>query len=484
MQRIKHHRIYTHHEREFARGHELTVRFEDYKLKAFSKEPVAVALYANGVRIAARSMKFHRPRGLFCLSGRCMSCLARVDGVPTVRTCHVLCRDGMKIRRENAIPQATDDLLHTLDFVFPRKLHYQEMMTSPLWLNKLLQQNVRKFSGSGALPDQPLPVPPLRETQADVLIIGAGPAGIAAALAAAAAGAQVLLIEDAPELGGHLVGWPGPVGEAVDGPAWVAAQTTKLGEAGVRVLTAAECIGHYREGFWAVLHQGGLLLIKAQRVIVATGAYDQPPQFGNSDLPNIFSGRGLLKLIVRWGVCPAVSCTVLGANDTALMLAEKLPEIGVRVRGLVSADKTIAGDGARAERIQNRGVPIFQGYRVERASGNFHLKGLRLEPVGGGERVETPCDLAAACAPLSPSWELAAQAGAEVRYAPELHGFVAQIDATGKTSEPTLWTTGEMWGECAADEAVRRGRVAGLAAALEVHPNDERRAELAALMEA
>ena len=158
LQRFRDHRIYTHHEREFDRGREITIDFEGHPLRAFSKEPVAVALYAWGVRVASRSMKFHRPRGLFCLGGRCMSCLARVDGLPSVRTCRVPCRDGMKVRRENAIPQATDDLLHTLDFVFPRTLHYQEMFTRPLALNKLLQKSVRMFSGAGDLPDQELPV--------------------------------------------------------------------------------------------------------------------------------------------------------------------------------------------------------------------------------------------------------------------------------------------------------------------------------------
>ena len=483
MQRIKDHRIYTHHERDFDRGPEVHIQFEDHRLTAFAKEPVAVALYANGVRVASRSMKFHRPRGIFCLAGRCMSCLARVDGVPNVRTCHVACRDGMVVRRENAIPQATDDLLHTLDFVFPRKLNYHEMMTAPRWLNRIVQQTVRTFSGSGALPDQPAPIPPLREREVEVLVIGGGPAGIAAALSAAEAGAQTLLVEDAPELGGHLCGWPDPFADEEDGPAWVAAQKKKLADAGVEVLTEAECIGHYNEGFWAVRFGDGLILTRAKRTIVATGAYDQPPQFGNNDLPNIFSARGLMKLTNRWGVCPAVLCTIIGTGDAALSLAETLPQIGVRVLGLVTESTEIEGDGDRAEKIQSAGMPIFLGHRIEQAIGNFHLKGLRVEPVGGGKRVDLRCDLVAADLPLAPSWELAAQAGAEVDDRPRLHGFAVRADGAGRTSREDLFVAGEMSGPCAPEVVVRRGRAAGLAAALDLHPDKTRQAELDNLLE-
>ena len=483
MQRYKDHRIYTHHEREFDRGREVTIDFEGHRLRAFEREPVAVALYAWGVRTAARSMKFHRPRGPFCLGGRCMSCLARVDGVPSVRTCRVTCRDGMKIRRENAIPQATDDLLHALDFVFPKVLHYQEMFTRPLALNKLLQKGMRVFSGLGDLPDEPLPVPPLREREDEVLVVGAGPAGIAAALAAAETGAKVLLVDDALELGGHLVGWPEPVLGAKDGPAWIAAQRAALTQAGVEVLLGAECIGRYREGFWALHHGGGLILCRPRRVVLATGAYDQPPLFANNDLPNLFSARALMKLVHRWGICRAVACTIVGTDDAALSLAERLPEIGVRVIGLVTERTKIDGDANRAERIQSRGVPIFLGYRVTQAVGNFHLKGLRLEPVGGGEKIDTRCDLVAVSGPGAPSWELAAQAGAEVSYVGEQNGFVARADEHGRTSADGVFVAGEMRGAYATAEAVRRGRVAGLAAALDLHPNPPGEAEPARLLE-
>lgn len=483
MQRIKDHRIYTHHEREFDRGEPLQIRFEGYRLKAFSREPIAIALYASGVRTAARSLKYHRPRGLFCLAGRCMSCLARVDGIPNVRTCHTACRDGMVVRRENGIPQATDDLLHAFDFMFPRHFEYQEMFTRPKWINHALQKAVRQFAGLGDLPDRGMPIPPLCEKSVEIAVIGGGPAGIEAALAAAETGAQVTLFEDAPELGGHLTGWPDPVAGLASGPAWVRDRREALGKAGVEVVLGAECVGHYREGFWALHHRGGLILLTAKRVILATGAYDQPPLFPNNDLPNLFSARGLMKLVHRWGVRPAAACTIIGTDDAALSLAERLPEIGVRVLGLVTESTRIEGNRDRAEKVQTSGVSIFLGYRVSRAIGTLHLKGLRLEPVGGGEPLDLRSELVCASLPPAPSWELAAQAGAKAVHRPEWRGFAIDADRAGRTCLANLFVTGEMQGAAAPETVAARGRRTGLAAGLDLHPDETHQAEFNRLLE-
>lgn len=471
MPRFKDHRIHAHHAREFDRGEPLQILFEGERLPAFSKEPVAVALYANGVRNAARSIKYHRPRGLFCLAGRCMSCLARVDGVPNVRTCHVACRDGMTVKRENAVPQVDDDLLHAFDFFFRRHLNYHEMFTRPRLLNRFMQKSVLRFAGGGDLPDRPGEVPPIRERAVEVLVIGGGPSGLAAARATAAAGVRVLLLEDAPELGGHFAGWPEPVADGLDGPAWVAAARTALEQAGVEVLLNAECIGHFREDFWGVHCRGSLLLVKAARVIVATGGYDQPPLFANNDLPNIFSARGLMKLTNRWGICPAVACTIVGVDDAALSLAERLPEIGVRVTGLVTESTRLDGNPEQAERIQRAGIPIFLGHRVTQAIGTFHLKGLRVAPAGGGDQVDLRSDLVAISATLAPSWELATQAGAKAAYEPVSHGFVVQADETGRTARADLFVTGEMRGEASPAAIIARGRLTGETVARDLRPN-------------
>jgi sarcosine oxidase subunit alpha len=221
-----------------------------------------------------------------------------------------------------------------------------------------------------------------------------------------------------------------------------------------------------------------LIVVDAARTVLATGAYDRPPLFPNNDLPGIYSARALLKLVNRWGVRPGDACLVLGANDAALLLADRLHEIGVRVLGLVAEEKEIAGDGDRAEKVMSRGTAIFRGYRATRARGIGRVNGLRLESLAGGEPVDAACDIVAAALPPSPSWELAAQAGATVAFDAARGGFVAGADAVGRTARAEVFVTGEMLGASSPASAIARGRIAGLAAALDLHPDATRLIEL------
>ena len=110
-------------------------------------------MFAAGEPVTMRSFKYHRPRGVFCLNGKCASCLVRIDGIPNQKACKVRCKDGMVVQRQSAMPNASNDILFANDYIFPNKLDYHHMFTSPDWLNKALNKVVRKLSGIGDLPD-------------------------------------------------------------------------------------------------------------------------------------------------------------------------------------------------------------------------------------------------------------------------------------------------------------------------------------------
>src|SRR5439155_10155658 len=172
-------------------------------------QSIAAALYASGVRTFSRSFKYHRPRGLFCVSGDCPNCLMQVDGRPNVRTCIEPARQGQVVCGQNAWPGLRFDVLRVFDrlsYFLPVGFYYKHFY-KPRWLWPLFEHTVRHIAGLGRI-DVHAPVhadTSIEHVQAQVCVIGAGPAGLAAAAAAAEAGAEVLILERQPHWGGHLL---------------------------------------------------------------------------------------------------------------------------------------------------------------------------------------------------------------------------------------------------------------------------------------
>jgi hypothetical protein len=224
-------------------GEACAIDFEGDAVRAFAGEPLAVTLFAAGIRTLGRSTKFHRPRGAFCFDGHCGSCALRVDGVPNVRACMTPVRPGLRAERQNAFPSAEIDLLVVADWMFPHGMDHHTLLTKSRWANKLLVSGVRQLGGSGMLPDAPpADVPLARSELVDVCVVGAGPAGLAAAatLARLAPRARLLLVDEQDQPGGSLWAEPDGAARAAD-----ATRAVRSGEA--RLLSSATAIGFYPE---------------------------------------------------------------------------------------------------------------------------------------------------------------------------------------------------------------------------------------------
>jgi sarcosine oxidase subunit alpha len=197
---------------EVARGPAVQIDFEGKPITAFVGEPVGVSLLAAGVGVLSRSIKFHRPRGLFCLSGDCGACLMRIDGQPNQRACRVLVHEGLSCSRQNAWPSAGFDILSAADEMFPDGMDHHTLMTAPRPLNLAMQQVVQRLGGLGKLPDAEPPfdaLPAGQSRHVAALVVGSGPAGLAAAHAIAKArrssSGPVLVVEAAPHAGGSYL---------------------------------------------------------------------------------------------------------------------------------------------------------------------------------------------------------------------------------------------------------------------------------------
>lgn len=401
----------------------ITIELDGHPVPAREGEPAAAALIAHGELLFARSPKYHRPRGPFCLSGACSQCLMRVDGVPNVPTCRVPARPGMKLERQNAMPDARLDLLRAADFVFQSWFNHHEFLTGIPIAESVLVKVARQLSGLGLLPDAPgAPRRPARLERQDTVVVGAGPAGLAVARRLDEAGQDFVLLErDEVLLGGEA-------DEAGPRP-W--SPPSPQGRFGALVVGLFADRGR---PFLAVVEGGALTLLEYERLVLAVGGHPVLPTFPNNDLPGVMAGRAVAALIRRHGILPGQRVACVGEPDEATALAR-----------LVSA----AG-----------GTAVATGRSILRAHGLARVEGATV--LEGDQRVRYDCDVIATCGAVGPSFELARAAGAGVRWDATTQLFVVEADEDGRTVAPGLWVTGELLGPMSAETAAVHGwRVGG-----------------------
>src|SRR5713226_546658 len=239
-------------------GRPLGFSLDGDRLEGREGDTVASALLRSGVTTFTRSIKFHRPRGPFCLSGSCGQCLLRVDGVPSLLACRLPLRLGMQCARQNTPLGADADVLRASDFLFPEGLDHHHLLVGSRLLGRLALEVARRLAGLGQLPDEAQPAIPgaLREEQ--IAVVGGGPAGISAALAAAHRGARVVLLERDARLGGAAL-----LGVEPEAPG------AGLAAANVEVVLEAEAIGLYPNDAAAAPRKPALLAVRRPTALIA-----------------------------------------------------------------------------------------------------------------------------------------------------------------------------------------------------------------------
>ena len=264
------------------RDRPLRFRFERRMLSAFEGDTVGSALAAAGVTITGRSFKYHRPRGLHCMTGSCPNCLMQIDGIPNVRACTEPVREGMRVERQNAWPSVDRDVhgwLNTFSFMMPPGFYYK-IFQRPRWAWPFVESFIRSKAGLGTVPHEPDHRRRRKiDLHPDVLVIGAGVAGLAAAAEAAEAGATVVLLEQGREAGGHLLGDPDV--------SLRSGLVRRVADAGVRFLPGTAAFGVFGGMLVAAAGPDALYRIRATHLIFATGAVEQSAVFPGNDLPGV-----------------------------------------------------------------------------------------------------------------------------------------------------------------------------------------------------
>ena len=305
------------------RSQRLQFTFDGSPVTGYVGDTILSALYAGGRRVYSRSFKYHRPRGEMCGCGQCTGSLVDVDGRPGIRACGEPARDGMVVRHLNAWPSLGFDLLRAGDLVggpFMPVGFYYKTFIRPRRLWPLYEKVLRNAAGLGRLPRQQHDRKwrtQYRRRHCDVLVIGGGIAGLAAALRAATLGADVVLCDEDTEPGGAML--------FEGGHNRVRAVVTQARAAGVEILRRAPALGYF-DGLVPIWQDDVLHQVRAPQHVIATGAVQQPLIFTDNDVPGVMLSGAATRLASLYGVAPGNSVVV--APSTIADCATRFPSSG------------------------------------------------------------------------------------------------------------------------------------------------------------
>ena len=440
------------------RSRTLRFSFDGKPVEALEGDTIGSALYAAGQRTFSRSFKYHRRRGLLCCAGQCPNCLVQVDDSPGVRACTEPVREGMRVEHMNATPSLDFDVMRATDLVgtpFTPPGFYYKTFIRPRRLWPLYEKMLRAAAGLGRLPRSRREREwrtDYRRRHADVLVVGGGAAGLAAATAAAELGADVVLADEGPEPGGRLL--------AEGGHEYARELAGHAMAAGVELLSNAPALGAF-DGLVPVWQGDTLHQVRARRHVYATGAIEQPLLFAGNDLPGVMLSGGARRLLSLYAVRPGSRAAVATVNDRGLEAALALQDAGVELACV--ADLRTSGGSPAALELARRGVEILRGATVLEARGRSHVQSAVLGKPGSeeganGERV-VGCDLLVVSGGSAPATSLLAQAGARTGYDSDRGLFVL-------TELPEdQFAAGEVAGHGELDSAELSGEAAGAEAA-------------------
>ncbi len=446
---------------------------------------------ATGVSVFSRGFKYHRPRGLLCTAGRCPNCLVTVDDVPNVRACTEQVRPGMKVVHQNAWPSLQRDFLSILDYfhwLMPVGFYYKALHR-PKWLWRFSQKIIRRVAGLGKIDIDAVPEAHYhhQNLHADVVVIGGGPAGMSAALAASEQGAHVVLIDDQPSLGGSLRydrrQYSGISGFEDGTGAEIGQQLSERVSAAsnIEVLSGANAFGLYQDRLLAILQKDRLVKLRAAQVVVAAGSYEVPLIFEQNDLPGVMLATGAQRLISLYGVRPGTIAVVAASNDQGYYAAKDLLDAGVRVTAVVDlrSSHTLGLDIVDSLRAAN--IELLTGHAVVKAEGKSRVNAAVVSPLTNGRPAgaqrRLACDLLCMSGGFRPADPLLHQAGCRFSYDEAIKELVPDQLVEG------IHVAGDVTGYRGLPVSLLQGAIAGNKASRAAHDTDGARSDKDALQQ-
>ncbi len=348
------------------RTKKINFTFEGEAFSAFEGDTISSALWAAGQKVLGRSFKYHRARGVLSLANHDVNVMV-TDGVDTnMRGDVVEVKEGMSLYAVNTkggVKKDKNSYIDSISPLLPVGFYYKAFHTPrrlfPLWENV-----IRKAAGLGVVNfDYPRILKRKTHSHCDVLVIGAGPTGLTAACIAAEAGLEVTIVDENRQLGGSL-------GYNRAGDTNVVSQLEGLlskvaSLSNIKVIAGAYAAGYYPDHLIPIVGDTGINKVRAKAVIVASGAFEQPPVFRYNDLPGVMLGSAAQRLVYRYAVKPFNNGVVVTANDYGYRVALDLLQAGTKISALVDMRST--GSTAYAAELAKRGVKVYTGHCVYEA---------------------------------------------------------------------------------------------------------------------
>ncbi|MBV8495382.1 MAG: sarcosine oxidase subunit alpha family protein, partial [Gammaproteobacteria bacterium] len=462
-------------------------RFDGRAYSGVAGDTLASALLANGVHLMGRSFKYHRPRGVMAAGAEEPNALVAVRRdpgrfTPNLKATQVELYPGLDALSQNRWPALAFDVGALNDLVapfIPAGFYYKTFMWPRRAWHAFYEPRIRAAAGLGVAPAKADPDRyAQRYAHCDVLVVGAGPAGLCAAAAAAAAGARVILCDEQSEPGGSLLAdAPGAaLIEGEEGEAWLKRTLATLAaNPRVRLLLRTTAFGYFPHNLVALneritdhladpradLPRERQWQVRAREVVLAAGAIERPLVFPGNDRPGIMLAGAARTWLNRYGVLPGQRAVLVTAADEAYAAARELEAAGVFIATIADVR---ADPGAAAEEALAAGIPVLKGATVLATAGRRRVNSVRLARLEKGQVAATelqPCDVLLMSGGFTPSVHLYSQSRGKLAWSEPLQAFLPDAP------RERVRSAGACRGVFALDAVLADGAAAGAAAARE-----------------
>lgn len=399
------------------RSKKITFEVEGKSIPAFKGDVISSALWSEGHKVLGRSFKYHRRRGLLTMANHDINALFQSKDRPNVRGDVLSAKEGIKLTSVNTFGNLERDAGFFVEFIsrfLPVGFYYRAFY-SPKFLFPKWESLIRHMAGLGKVDTNwTQERKHKRYHYCDVAVIGAGPAGMSAAIKAAEGGVDVCLIDENPFIGGSLDY------QYVNDPFLESTRENikkKIAEMpNITVISSAYVAGYYGDNWLAVNTENGLIKLSAQSVVVATGVFEQPAVFRNNDLPGVMNASAAQRLMARYGVAPCREAVILTSNPEGYQAALDLRKAGVQVLAVLDTGRP---SNPWYEQVYDLGIPVYKEIQGIEAHGKKELSAVTFQINGLSHTLN--CDGLLMSVGWAPAGAPIYQAGGLFSYDENLH---------------------------------------------------------------